>query len=565
MAYNTMNISVVHKADYPWQYVDAENILHLMLKITGEKILTVKCIACDPCDTYKGKDGADLPHLLTYEMNQMLSKAEWKYYSLSLPMMTHKMRYHFLVSTVDGTYTIDEFGVSEKKEEKYVRPFFVPYTYKKTYEKTPEWCEEMIWYQIFPDRFSAGNDEKSNWKYEKITDKDYVYGGDIKGIIKKIPYLKNLGVKGIYFNPVFKAASIHRYDTIDYSEIDELLGDEEDFVLLCEKCHDNGIRIMLDGVYNHCSYFMPQFQDVKNKGRKSEYFDWFIIHNEKELLNFDIENNKVDFLRNPMYETFAFVPSMPKLNTENPEVCDYLIKTAEKWTKKCKIDAWRLDVPDEVHEDFLREFYGRIKKINPEAYIIGEIWADATRWLRKGLFDGVMNYPVYFAIRDFIATQQINAEKCAEILTGFHVKHPANMQKGMFNFCSTHDIPRISWWCKGDLQKSDLCYILTAAMQGQLSIYYGDEIGMAGGYDPDNRRCMPWSEDVPIRNAIKEAIKLVAYKEKGELCSIMALDEDLLVIRYEAGKVYINRSANEKILENGEVLSGENYLISVGF
>jgi len=496
-------------------------------------------------------------------MQERISSSEATYFSLTLPLKTHKLRYHFLIHTGETTLLYDESGLSPLKDELYVRPFFVPFTYPVDYPSTPEWCKGTVWYQIFPDRFSKdspGADER--WETGQLTDKDLFSGGTLKGITKKIPYLKQLGVSGIYLNPIFSAASIHRYDTIDYYTIDPRLGTEEDFVRFCDLCHENGLRIMLDGVFNHCASSAPQFEDVCRLGRDSKYYDWFLVHDPQRIVHFNAPNGAdPTFKDSPVYETFAFVPSMPKFDTANPQVMEHLIGAAVYWTKKCHIDAWRLDVPDEVNMAFLREFRKRIKRIDPDIYIIGEIWGDATTWLRGEVFDGAMNYPVYFIIRDFLAYQAIDAFRCADLLVKRLMIYPEKTQNGMFNFCSTHDTPRILWHCQEDERRAGLCYILTAAMGDSFSIYYGDEIGMTGGYDPDNRRCFPWGTEgrsSKVGTAIQDAISLLKIKAAQKITRIYAMDEDVLCIAFETFCCLINRSLTEKTI-HATTLSALSY------
>lgn len=560
------SLSLFHAAAYPWQYIDAENVLHLTMGAPCKSIRSITCLACDPCDTYKGTHGEDLPLLQSHEMQKRIATSETEYFTLALPLKTHKLRYHFQVQTAEGVYLYDENGFSELKDELFIRPFFVPFTYPRDHSAVPNWCSGTIWYQIFPDRFSRENsDVNGPWNTGLLSDTDAVYGGTLQGIISKIPYLKDLGVTGIYLNPIFKAASIHRYDTIDYYTIDPGLGTEEDLIELCTRCHENGIRVMLDGVFNHCSSQSPEFEDVQQLGRASRYYDWFMIHAPEKAVGMSIPHGAdAAFKRDPAYEAFAFVPSMPKYNTQNPEVMEHLIGAAEYWTKKCHIDAWRLDVPDEINTAFLREFRKRIKQINPDIYVIGEFWGNAAAWLNKELFDGAMNYPLYFVVRDFIARGAIDAFCCADLLVKRLMEQPDAKQHGMFNFCSSHDTPRILWHCQENEQRAGLCYILTAAVGNSFSIYYGDEVGLNGGYDPDNRRCFPWgreSQQGVIGDAIQDAINLVHRKKGQQIKDIYAIDEDVLCIAFETFICIINRSPREKIV-HGIAVPPLNYQLA---
>lgn len=545
-----MLTNLIHTAGYPWQYVNCDNVVQLTVQAMGPDVQAITCIACDPCDTYRGNLGQDVPRLREVPMVKRISSPGVTYFSCVLPLRTHKLRYHFLVHTTEATLLYDESGLSPTKDELFIRPFFVAYTYPADHTYVPAWCNGMVWYQIFPDRFAKTPGGGEHWETGHIADKNLVCGGTLKGIAEKVSYLKQHGVSGIYLNPIFAASSIHRYDTVDYYAIDPRLGTEDDFVSFCDLCHENGIRVMLDGVFNHCSSSAPQFEDVCRSGRNSKFYDWFTVYDPERILHFTVPKGAdSEFKESPLYETFAFVPSMPKFNTTNPQVMDHLIGAAEYWTKKCHIDAWRLDVPDEINIAFLREFKRRLKSIDPDIYIIGEIWGDATPWLREEVFDGAMDYPTYFIIRDFLAYETIDAFRCAELLAKRIMSCPEDRRRGSFHFCSTHDTPRILWHCQEDEARAGLCYILTAAIGDSLSIYYGDEIGMTGGYDPDNRRCFPWGAEKhssKVGAAIQDAISLLNRKSSQQITRIYAVDTDMLCITYETFCCLINRSSVEK-------------------
>ncbi|GIQ62169.1 hypothetical protein PACILC2_07370 [Paenibacillus cisolokensis] len=210
-------------------------------------------------------------------------------------------------------------------------------------------------------------------------------------MIDRLDYLTELGVNAIYFTPVFEATTNHKYDTSDYFRVDPHFGTNETLKTLVRECHARGIRVLLDAVFNHSGRQFAPFVDVIEKGEESLYKDWF--HVRKWPLR--IEDGV------PTYETFAFEPIMPKLNTSNPEVRDYLLKVASYWMDEIGIDGWRLDVANEVDHQFWREFRQTVKKANPDAYILGEIMHDAMPWLQGDQFDAVMNYPFTNTVIDF--------------------------------------------------------------------------------------------------------------------------------------------------------------------
>ena len=556
-------LSIYHAAGQPWQFVGNNRRVRLLLRVATNSNIRVFCLSCDPCDTHISSDGILLPNLIREEMQPAFLTDTEKYFSLEMVLITHKLRYHFELVEDNKVWVYDETGLSVQKDEAFIRPFFISYIYDRELFHAPEWAEEAIWYQIFPDRFCNADSLLTPagalpWKSEPISDKDAVYGGDLAGITSKLAYIKQLGATGIYLNPVFYAASIHKYDTIDYLEVDPAFGNKQAFKDLCKECHKNGLRIMLDGVLNHCSNLCAQFQDVLAKGNKSPYYNWFIINKPNEINAFEQQTdlsriNKKD----AAYEAFAFVPSMPKWNTANPQVIEYLTGIAEYWTRLCNIDAWRLDVPDEVSAQFLRTLRSRLKNLNSDIYIIGEIWSNASKWLQGDMFDGVMNYTLYYAIRDFAAAGAIDATAFARRVTSYLVLYPNEVQRGMFNFCSNHDLARILTLCGGNRKRVLLCYLLTCVMLGGLSVYYGDEIPLFGGADPDNRRCMPWDNEQSDKDYTEELKKILLLKkllsEKGlACCALTPVNEDTLKISLDSQDnniLYLTCSENNVLLD----------------
>ena len=538
---------IFHAACPPWQYSGPDRALRLVVRASRELINRIECLSCDPCDTFRDHDGMNQPQLASQLVPLTYSDSHFDYFVMQMKMETHKLRYHFLVSTQDGLFLLDERGVSEPCEELYVRPFFVSFLFDADHTSVPQWAADTIWYQIFPDRFWTSDIQKGlTWDSSRVFDKERVYGGDFRGISEKIPYLQKLGVSGVYLNPIFSASSIHRYDTVDYYALDPRLGSKEDFVYLCEQLHACGIRVMLDGVFNHCSWNAAQFLDVLKNGAASEYYDWFLVTDAERLSGLRTAEGETPSkgVRRAPYNTFAFEPSMPKWNTANPAVAEYLIGAAEYWTKLCGIDAWRLDVPDEIHPSFLRQFREQMKRIRPDLYIVGEIWSDASRWLFDGLFDGVMNYPVYFTVRDFFVLRQIDAQGFCDHITQYLALTPETLQRGMYHFCSTHDVPRILWFSKGEQQPVWQSYLMTAMLPGGLSVYYGDEAGLSGGYDPDNRRCMVWQPEPDISDF--QAVLGYARAFKGRTIRLIEpMGQDIVALHFTGEEQVLYLSRNE--------------------
>ena len=257
---------------------------------------------------------------------------------------------------------------------------------------TPKWVRETVWYQIFPDRFCNGTPEKNGnditpWRnHGTVTNKEK-FGGNLEGIRQRLPYLQELGITGIYLNPIMEAESNHKYDTTDYTKIDPAFGDEETMKALCREAHEKGIRIMVDAVFNHCGRKFAPWVDVLEHGKDSRYADWFMIEDWEQI------GKRAD-TRDRRFYSFAFTDAMPKLNTNNEEVIEYFCKVCEDWIRKFDIDGIRFDVGNEVSHRFLKRIREHLKAVKPDLYLLGEIWHDASQWLQGDEYDSVMNYPL---------------------------------------------------------------------------------------------------------------------------------------------------------------------------
>ena len=360
-----------------------------------------------------------------------------------------------------------------------------------------------VFYEIFVERFCRGLEKKDNayinlkWG-EKPTPKSFA-GGDIPGITKNLDYIQELGVNALYLTPIFQSDSNHKYDIYDYHVVDERFGTNTDLEKLIKEAHKRGIRVVLDAVFNHCSEQLSQFQDVVKRGKKSPYFDWFIIRGkkpEKEPLN---------------YEVFAFCDYMPKFNTSNPEVQEFLLNIAVSWVRKYDIDGWRLDVSDEVSHDFWRLFRKRVKEVKPECVIIGENWHDANPFLQGDQYDSIMNYSFTKACLDYFARGSLDAEAMAEKLNANLMRNMEQVNVMMLNLLDSHDTHRFFTEVGCDKKKLLAALALEIVFIGTPCIYYGTEICMEGGYDPDSRRCFDWDQehwDQEVLNKIKVLITL---------------------------------------------------------
>ncbi len=551
-------IGTEHRSDFPYVYNVGGSKINVRLRTPKGEVDKVQVGYNDP---YDYKDGQwqevvmDMQHKLTDDM--------YDWWEATLDVAAKRFSYNFKISHNESVYYFTEAGLSDEWNVGY--QFALSYAHESEVFHYPEWIDSAIWYQIFPDRF-ASSTPLLQWHDGAVTNED-LYGGNIQGIISKLDYLNELGINAIYFTPIFKADTAHKYDTVDYLQIDPQFGTEEDFIELIEKAHLKGIRIMLDGVFNHMSNKNEVFMDVIKNKESSKYKDWFYI-NDYNGLEEALSLNHIQFEKKQYYEAFAFSPNMPKLKTQNPDVKQYIFKAVEKWTK-LGIDGWRLDVANEVDHQFWKDFNKLVTSINREIYIVGEIWHDSQTWLRGDEFHAVMNYKYTNAMIDFFFRKSIDKQTFENRISRSLMENTELVNKAAFNLFDSHDTERVINMCNHDLDRLRVGLLYMFTQFGSPCIYYGTEIGMHGKQDPDNRRLMQWDDmkwDGELLEFYKELIKLrlthSVLRNDGEFKFI---EHDKLVIykRYNDNDqitVYINAS-DQQI----DVTCGSNILMSNGY
>jgi cyclomaltodextrinase / maltogenic alpha-amylase / neopullulanase len=396
-----------------------------------------------------------------------------------------------------------------------------PHTSPQTNFHTPDWVKEAVFYQIFPDRFAQSTRvRKPNGlePWDATPSPEGYKGGDLLGVVEHLDHLEQLGVNAIYFNPIFQSGSNHRFHTHDYHLVDPMLGGNEALTELITAAHAKGIKVVLDGVFNHASRGFFQFHDVLENGPSSAYADWFHIQGwPLDAYGTGPAN----------YHAWWGIKALPKFNTANPAVREYLWDVAERWIK-AGIDGWRLDVPNEIDDDgFWQEFRRRVKALNPEAYIVGELWEEAGRWLQGDQFDAVMNYPFTRLAHGFTVghkldqalvepsgykyIEAVDAPALAQRLERLLKLYPWEATLTQLNLLGSHDTPRLFNVANGDAASIMLGTVLQMGLPGTPCIYYGDEVGLEGRHDPDCRRGMPWDHNdwnLEILEFTKAAVRL---------------------------------------------------------
>ncbi|MCW2920938.1 MAG: cyclomaltodextrinase [Thermoleophilia bacterium] len=365
--------------------------------------------------------------------------------------------------------------------------------------KIPDWVKDAVFYQVFPDRFAngdVGNDPRGTEPWGSDPKIENMMGGDLQGVAQRMGYLTQLGVNALYFNPIFEAPSNHKYNTADYDHVDADFGGDAAFNEMVDVAHLNGVKVMLDGVFNHVSHQHKWFKDVREKGPKSEYFDRFSVNNWPIKYTRD----KDGVLRSDDYTSWWNYATLPQLKTDNPKVRDYFLtgkdSVVKKWIRDGKIDGWRMDVADDPNfsADYWRTARKEIKSVNPDAYLVAENWKDASAQLQGDQFDGAMNYQHFtFPAVDFFAKKTAKVDDfVARLKNGYS----REAQHGMFNILDSHDTERFITQAGGDWYRQRPAAIFQMTYIGAPVVYYGDEIAMEGGKDPDSRRSMEW-QNVP--------------------------------------------------------------------
>ena len=390
---------------------------------------------------------------------------------------------------------------------------------------TPDWVKHAVFYQIFPDRFSRSprvqHPPSIQFKpWGTPPSEQGFQGGDLLGIVDRLDYLTELGITALYLNPIFSSASNHRYHTFDYLQVDPLLGGKTAFRELLDEAHRRDMRVVIDGVFNHVSRGFWAFHHILETGRASPYLDWFFVRGWP-LRPYHYSEEKPH-----NYAAWWNLPALPKINTSNPGIRQHLLEVAHYWIA-FGADGWRLDVPEEINDPlFWQEFRQVVKQANPDAYTVGEIWHEAQEWLQGDRFDAVMNYVFsriaygYFGATtvrsDYqpggFAIKKLDTPAFAAALEEMLGRYSWQVMTAQLNLLDSHDTARSLWTLNGDTSGVRLCVLLQMTLPGVPCIYYGDEIGMSGGPDPDCRGAFPW-EDKHIWNHelldfYQQAIKL---------------------------------------------------------
>lgn len=473
---------------------------------------------------------------MTLPMKKVATSQFHDYYEAQLQMHLICLRYFFEFTDMQGekvyygNYEFDKECITNRD-----RMFDCPQNLREEEMfEVPQWAANKVVYQIFPSRFAATQPvDKELWYKAPITPMDDLHG-NLRGIIEHLDYIKDLGIDVVYLTPIFKSNSCHKYDTIDYYQVDPSFGTTEDLKELVQKSHERGMKVVLDAVYNHTGREFFAFQDILEKGEKSKYLDWYFI---------DELPPRGEWGEIPNFKCFGYYGGMPKLNLKNPEVEKYITDVACYWIKECDIDGWRLDVGDEISHFFWKNFRKAIKAVKKDMLIIGEIWHYAGDFLEGDEWDTVMNYPFYLNLIDLLADEKINVSQFVQNLGYLKGRLNKKCYPLMWNLIDSHDTARFLHLCHDNKKKQHLAAAFQLLMPGMPMVYYGDEYAMPGANDPDCRRGMYWDEEYQDKEMYNWYKKLMQVRKthacivEGEMIETIANDdEDTIVMIRKNGE-----------------------------
>lgn len=473
---------------------------------------------------------------MTLPMKKVATSQFHDYYEAQLRMNLICLRYFFEFTDMQGekvyygNYEFDKECITNRD-----RMFDCPQNLREEEMfEVPQWAANKVVYQIFPSRFAATQPvDKKLWYKAPITPMDDLHG-NLRGIIEHLDYIKDLGIDVVYLTPIFKSNSCHKYDTIDYYQVDPSFGTTEDLKELVQKSHERGMKVVLDAVYNHSGREFFAFQDILEKGEKSKYLDWYFI---------DELPPRGEWGEIPNFKCFGYYGGMPKLNLKNPEVEKYITDVACYWIKECDIDGWRLDVGDEISHFFWKNFRKAIKAVKKDMLIIGEIWHYAGDFLEGDEWDTVMNYPFYLNLIDLLADEKINVSQFVQNLGYLKGRLNKKCYPLMWNLIDSHDTARFLHLCNDNKKKQHLAAAFQLLLPGMPMVYYGDEYAMPGANDPDCRRGMYWDEEYQDKEMYNWYKKLMQVRKthacivEGEMIETIANDdEDTIVMIRKNGE-----------------------------
>ena len=537
--------AIIHDMDKRFCYAIDKDLFVIRIQVKRDDI---KEIILHYEDKYIPMEWKDTRK--TIPMKKVATSQFQDYYEAQIQMHLICLRYFFEFTDMQGEKVY--YGNYEFSKECITnrdRMFDCPQNLREEEMfVVPKWAENKVVYQIFPSRFASSQPvDKEVWYKAPVTSMDNLHG-DLRGIIEHLDYVHSLGIDVLYMTPIFKSNSSHKYDTIDYYQIDPSFGTAEDLKELVQKAHEYGMKVVMDAVFNHTGKEFFAFEDILEKGNKSKYLDWYFID------EFPLKSERGEI---PNFKCFGYYGGMPKLNLKNPEVEKFITDVACYWIRECDIDGWRMDVGDEISHFFWKNFRKAVKAVKKDMLIIGEIWHYAGDFLEGDEWDTVMNYPFYLNMIDLLADEKITVSQFIQNLGYLKGRLNKKYYPLMWNLIDSHDTARFLHLCKDNKKKQHLAAAFQLLLPGMPMIYYGDEYAMPGANDPDCRRGMYWDEEYQDKEMFEWYKQLLQVRKKykciveGELIEAITGDEEetIVLIRKnseETMALIFNCSSSEK-------------------
>ena len=429
--------------------------------------------------------GASMSRAQKLSMTKMWQDENHDWYECIFMPSDPRIHYVFCLIREQFALVLDQDGIFPMQAKGLDEIVSFPFAHAYPEPEKPLWARGSIGYQIFPDRFRRATPQGSAgeavepWNSTRYAN-EFRFGGNLKGIRQAVPYLKELGIGIVYMTPIFLSNTSHRYNTFDYFQVDPLLGSLKELRALADELHAAGLKIVLDGVFNHSGTQFAPFVQAREKGPDSEYYDWFFFDKQQYSCG---------------YATFAYTPDMPKLNLKNASAAAYFIQVGRYWLRQAHVDGWRLDVSPEVWPDFWRQFRKEVLDENPDAILVAECWDDSRQWVTQGdMFDSTMHYVLSRALWLFFAERKISLTEFDYRVNRAMALYPHNTQEVLWNFLGSHDTPRFVTRASESESRLRAASFFQMTHPGVPIVYYGDELGLIGGGDPDCRRPMPWDK-----------------------------------------------------------------------
>ena len=458
------------------------------------------------CTLHYADRAAMTPELVfqSAEMPLWRSDSLFDWFEITLTCPFCRIAYHFELD--DGRETFRYAGECFEKDPAMIQRsehFQLPYNHRADRLSAPGWTEDAVVYNIFPDSFADGKrslscrESEADFQGEKCLSR---LGGTLNGIRENLDYLQDMGFNCLYLNPIFAASSYHKYDTLDYFRIDPTRGTEDDFRALVQEAHRLGLRVLIDGVFNHIGWKHPFFQDVLKQGKASPY--------ESRFYELPEHPRYPEAGEEPEYACFSYVPQMPKTDTSCPEMREYFCRVGAYWVREFDVDGWRLDVANEMDDGFLRAFREAVKREKPDALVIGEVWENAAHFVNHGMMDGAMNYDFRRFCRQFFAEGSIDAAEFDLRLSSLLTRYPRQMLSAQLNLLDSHDVSRFLTLCGGDRARMEQAVLFQMSFPGMPCVFYGDEKGLEGASENEYRRPMDFGRTNGLEEAYRRMIAL---------------------------------------------------------